>query len=338
MTMINPRQNLSKPHHHHRTYGGGGGGYGGGGCFVSTCTCSEEASSVLGSESRTMAEDDSRTTEAGSSSKDVEDERNDEGWLQLGIGAGHVTTTRDDDVVNNNNKPNRVDPRPGLVELDLMPPGGSSSQQVMRPLPLPIPPVFHVSRPTSGYGASSLFLQHPGTSSVFQEMNWAVRPVPRNIGIAAACSPSSSSSSLMPTGLYFSRPFPLQPAVDVAGSSSELRIVDPPRRSHSGIWFVLQASENQVKEPFLPQIPKNYLRIKDGRMTVRLLMKYLVNKLRLDSESEIEITCRGQRLLPFLTLQHVRDNIWTTPRDAVILLPDSSPKDHVMVLHYARSA
>ncbi|KAL5082753.1 hypothetical protein RYX36_011174, partial [Vicia faba] len=42
-----------------------------------------------------------------------------------------------------------------------------------------------------------------------------------------------------------------------------------------------------VKEPFLPQIPKNYLRIKDGRMTVRLLMKYLVNKLKLENESEI---------------------------------------------------
>ncbi|VVB14341.1 unnamed protein product [Arabis nemorensis] len=39
-------------------------------------------------------------------------------------------------------------------------------------------------------------------------------------------------------------------------------------------------------EPFLPQIPKSYLRIKDGKMTVRLLMKYLVNKLRLEHESQ----------------------------------------------------
>ncbi|PPS00651.1 hypothetical protein GOBAR_AA20009 [Gossypium barbadense] len=69
--------------------------------------------------------------------------------------------------------------------------------------------------------------------------------------------------------------------------SSDVRIIDPPRRPHSGIWFVLQASQNQAKEPFLPQIPKSYLRIKDGKMTVRLLMKYLVNKLRLDSESEV---------------------------------------------------
>lgn len=52
---------------------------------------------------------------------------------------------------------------------------------------------------------------------------------------------------------------------------------------------------------------------------------------------QIEITCRGQQLVPFLTLQHVRDNIWS-PRDAVTLLPETSTTDHVMVLHYARTA
>ncbi|KAF2288356.1 hypothetical protein GH714_007007 [Hevea brasiliensis] len=79
---------------------------------------------------------------------------------------------------------------------------------------------------------------------------------------------------------------PVHSGIDVAGPSSDFRVIDPPRRPHSGIWFTLQASQNQAQEPFLPQISKSYLRIKDGRMTVRLLMKYLVNKLRLDSESE----------------------------------------------------
>lgn len=54
---------------------------------------------------------------------------------------------------------------------------------------------------------------------------------------------------------------------------------------------------------------------------------------------QIEITCRGQQLLPFLTLQHVRDNIWS-PRDTTTrpLLSDSSTTtDHVMVLHYGRT-
>lgn len=52
---------------------------------------------------------------------------------------------------------------------------------------------------------------------------------------------------------------------------------------------------------------------------------------------QVEITCKGQQLLPFLTLQHVRDNIWCS-RDPVTLLPDSTSSDHVMVLDYGRSA
>ncbi|XP_071929636.1 protein LAX PANICLE 2-like [Coffea arabica] len=100
---------------------------------------------------------------------------------------------------------------------------------------------------------------------------------------------------------------------------------------------MLQAQQNQAKEPFLPQISKSFLRIKDGGMTIRLVIKYLVNKLKLESESEVEIRCRGQQVLPFLTLQHVRDSIWS-PSDVVTLLPDSSPTDHLMVLHYGRSA
>nr|DAD42246.1 TPA_asm: hypothetical protein HUJ06_000476 [Nelumbo nucifera] len=47
------------------------------------------------------------------------------------------------------------------------------------------------------------------------------------------------------------------------------------------------ATQCGTREPFLPQIPKSYLRIKDGRMTVRLLMKYLVNKLKLENESDV---------------------------------------------------
>ncbi|EOA38854.1 hypothetical protein CARUB_v10011203mg [Capsella rubella] len=74
-----------------------------------------------------------------------------------------------------------------------------------------------------------------------------------------------------------------------AGPSSEFRVLDPPRRPHSGLWFLLQASQFQEKEPFLPQVSKSYLRIKDGRITVRLLIKYLMKKLQLDSETEVNI-------------------------------------------------
>ncbi|XVF02151.1 hypothetical protein REPUB_Repub04eG0151200 [Reevesia pubescens] len=345
MTMV-PAENLSKQHHLP---------HGGGGSFYDYCGSSYTESfghmsrvhgydyhseACLGSDLGTnpMAEDESRTNslnEAGSSSKDnnQEQEERDEGWLQLSIG---VQATRYD-----HNKLEQGDPtgrRGGLMELDLLP--GGSSQQTR-----PLAPIFHMPdfrvppRPPVMHSFSTLFFQHQrGSSSTFPhhgEISWPFRPIAHNI--TAASSSSSSSSSLVPMGSYFARPFQVQSGMDVPGPSSDVRIIDPPRRPHSGIWFKLQASENQAKEPFLPQIPKSYLRIKDGKMTVQLLMKYLVNKLRLDSESEIEIRCRGQQLQPFLTLQHVRDQIWSS-RDAVTLLPDSSTTHHVMLLHYGRSA
>ncbi|XP_017192394.2 protein LAX PANICLE 2 isoform X1 [Malus domestica] len=319
-----------------------------------------------------MAEDESRTNsvnEAGSSSKDAPEDNKT--WLQLTIGGGsnnHPPATTEHPTLRSL-RSSTTPSRPGLVELDLdlLPPGhdqgGFSSLRQVRSMPH-MPPIFHVSQhenifraspsnpsfrpPFNSSNATALYFQQPGpgmsssSSGLFphQDVNWAFRPaIPHNnIGMMASTSSSSASSFIQLGSSYFARPFhhPLH-EFNVAGPSLDFRVVDPPRRPQSGIWFTLQASQNQAKEPFLPQIPKSYLRIKDGRMTVRLIKKYLVNKLRLDSESEqVEITCRGQELLPFLTLQHVRDNIWSL-RDALTLLPDSSTTDHVMVLNYART-
>ncbi|OAY42518.1 uncharacterized protein LOC110621972 isoform X1 [Manihot esculenta] len=366
MTMV-PAQTLSKQkqqqqQQNHPFYGGYG-GCGGGGYSDSSFGlmsrleegydyCISEA--CLGSDlvpsNPPMAEDESRTNSlnepALSNSKDNIQQQRDEGWLQLSIG-GHTTS--------HESKHHQVDPtttRVGLMELDLLP--GSSTSQQGRPFSAPI---FHVpadefrasTRPlmsiaggSSSYTTTSLFFQHqPGTSTYppyrHQEINWAFRPMAQNI--ATMASSQSSSSPLMPMGSYLSRPFQVHSGIDVAGPSSDFRIIDPPRSPHSGIWFTLQASQIQNQEPLLPQISKSYLRIKDGRMTVRLLMKYLVNKLKLDSESEVEIRCRGQQLQPYLTMQHVRDSIWSqSPRDEQLtLLPHSSTADHVMVLHYSRT-
>ncbi|KAK6922465.1 hypothetical protein RJ641_012972 [Dillenia turbinata] len=304
----------------------------------------------------------------GSGSKEVAQEggdhrdREEAGWLQLGIAVGTTTSSTS------------TSERKGgaLVELDLLTatsnPSYSSTQQQQEEEARPILAAdamfghhHMMMRPPVPVGVvSSLNLQqqqqHLSTTSSpsnfrvqphphQQQVNWVLRPSLRSQTTATTAlsrSFSSSSSFIMPppvVGPYFLRS-PFQGGGgEVVGPSSDLRIIDAPPRPHSGVWFVLQASQNQAKEPFLPQIPKSYLRIKDGRTTVRLLMKYLVNKLRLDSESEqVEITCRGQQLLPFLTLQHVRDNIWTPPRDELTLLPRSSTTDHVMVLHYGRIA
>ncbi|XP_043724865.1 protein LAX PANICLE 2-like [Telopea speciosissima] len=331
-----------------------------------------------------MAQDDSRTSslnEAGSTSKGCggaddavhqeEQEEHEGSWLQLGIGGGGGRTdhrnTLQDPLEHTRTR------RPGLFDLDLKPPGGgataggggfTSLTEFRAPLSPPTtertpplqPPFFFQQQhhPRATTSLTRLIFPHDQ-----REFAWGYnRPNPNFPWIQSPPSPSSSSSSMLP-GPYYARLFQhpgssSSGGVDVAGPSSSfssdvvVRVIDAPPRPHSGVWFVLEASPTQAKEPFLPQIPKSFLRIKDGRMTVLLLMKYLVNKLRLDSESEVEIRCRGQQLPPLLTLQHVRDNIWSTSssssrRDAMTLLPDSSSSssttDHfVMILHYGRTA
>ncbi|CAA2995186.1 protein LAX PANICLE 2-like [Olea europaea var. sylvestris] len=277
-----------------------------------------------------MAEDESRTGNsvnetAGSSLKDVQQDK-DEGWLQLSIG-GHT-------VSNNKKKEDQVDQRGRLIELDLLPSSNcNSDSQVMKTvgpmLNMPEYPAPQAIVMNLAVGSSYNLpfpWQHPaGTSSNFprQGINLAIRPIPVN---------TATSLSSMP-------PLPFQPhtRMDISGPGVDFKVICPPRRPHSGIWFMLQASQNQAKEPLLPQISRSYLRIKDGRMTIQFVIKYLVTKFGLESESEIEITCKRQRLQPFLTLQHVRDNIWR-PMELVTLLPDSSTTDHIMVLHYGRKS
>ncbi|KAJ8493824.1 hypothetical protein OPV22_015545 [Ensete ventricosum] len=141
--------------------------------------------------------------------------------------------------------------------------------------------------------------------------------------------PSSSSSSVattLPTTMT---------TMPEAGTG--IRVVVPAPRQ-AGVWLALEAAADQGGggEALLPQIPRNYLRIKDGRLTIRLLMKYLMNKLGLKDESEVEITCRDQVLLPLWTLEYVRDNIWFSGNVAPTILPDTPSINHLMTLHYRR--
>lgn len=120
-------------------------------------------------------------------------------------------------------------------------------------------------------------------------------------------------------------------------------------RREAGLWFTLQVAHTQNRECLLPQIPKAYLRIKDGSMTILMVKKYLASKLGLHNESEIEISCKGQQVLPSLSLQHVRDAIWFS---SLKLKKGSEPAgrtktefaktpslsyQNVMILNYQRS-
>ncbi|KAK9063563.1 hypothetical protein SSX86_017433 [Deinandra increscens subsp. villosa] len=304
-------------------------------------------------------QDESRTEtsvnyeEAGSSSKEINthDEINttsdhdDHGrWLQLSLGGGHMEATT--------NHPNRIltgemgEMSPPSVTLNLLTGGGGASSSRIQQPPPPPQLIFQVPEfamnSNSGPFMSLQQLQQQQYQQERQETNYnylhLVRPFPANMMTTSQLiNPAASSSSSFSGSLEQQH----GRAIHVHRWLNVARVVNPPRRPHSGVWFMLQASQNQAKEPFLPQIPKSYLRIKDGRMTVGLLIKYLVNKLELGSESEVEITCKGHQLLSLLTLQHVRDAIWNSPRNDVgfSVVPRSSATiNHLMVLNYGRIA
>ncbi|KAJ7562746.1 hypothetical protein O6H91_03G082900 [Diphasiastrum complanatum] len=124
-----------------------------------------------------------------------------------------------------------------------------------------------------------------------------------------------------------------------------------PNERRTDIWFTLKAAENQMEDGALQQISTPYIRIKDGRLPVSLVKKYLAQKLDLRSETEVEITCRGQPVVSSLPLESVQ-NIWlATFSGAIPSLPEQetctrescnanqsdSSQDVLMVLTYGRN-
>ncbi|CAN4113679.1 unnamed protein product [Withania somnifera] len=109
------------------------------------------------------------------------------------------------------------------------------------------------------------------------------------------------------------------------------------RRRSYPIWFSLVASEDQEGDAPLPQISVGYLRIKDGNIPVSFIQKYLMRKLKLSSEDEVEIRYMGQLIVPTLRLNSLID-MWlqTTTSERVPAIVGSSANDFVMVLAYAR--
>ncbi|KAJ8765361.1 hypothetical protein K2173_012058 [Erythroxylum novogranatense] len=104
------------------------------------------------------------------------------------------------------------------------------------------------------------------------------------------------------------------------------------QRPHAGLWFMLTSFPNRNGEA-LPQIPKAYIRVKDENVTVFAVKKYLVVKLGLANEAEVEISCMGQNLEHEQTLKQVRDYIW------VPISSTTFPINHhmIMSLRYTRT-
>lgn len=147
-----------------------------------------------------------------------------------------------------------------------------------------------------------------------------------------------SLSALLSDRNIAQRPFSQSQRVPDSSWTENVKILKPRTAAQTSVWFALHALQDQNGDRMLPQIQKNYLRIKDGTMTILVLKKYLVKKLGLNSDSEVEIMCKGEHLLPSLTLQYVRDVIWLPNlKNEDDEISSSSSTAHLMVLHYQRT-
>ncbi|XP_010457826.1 PREDICTED: E3 ubiquitin protein ligase DRIP1-like [Camelina sativa] len=120
------------------------------------------------------------------------------------------------------------------------------------------------------------------------------------------------------------------PQPDESGAKQESR--------NGPVWFSLVTSNDKEGETSLPQIPANFLRIKDGNIPVSFIQKYLMRKLDIKSEAEIEISCMGEVVIPTLKLYNVVD-LWlqkSSNHERFAASVGSSAKDFMMVLVYAR--
>ncbi|KAL8115135.1 hypothetical protein AgCh_021819 [Apium graveolens] len=128
---------------------------------------------------------------------------------------------------------------------------------------------------------------------------------------------------------------------DESGVSPQAVLEDTSTRCErikNPIWCALVASENLEGYEPLPQISASFLRIKDGKLPVSFLQKYLTKKLELLGEDEVEIICMGQPVVRTLQL-HSLVELWlqtVSTSERVSVTIGSSAKEFVMVLGYAR--
>lgn len=226
-----------------------------------------------------VPEPELETISTSKESEEQERKPNNNNWLQLSIGNTVLTTTTSKHDADHSQAPTN------LLELELLPTNWTSSRPDLEQPSIRGCSTFNSSMffeqttPSSSSSSVSVSMSMPAGPSYSHQQhlvphNWAFGPLlPYSMAIMASSTsyiPSSSSSfsssqscsSLRPSlgpnyyPQYHHAPpfhFPSSSSgfdqFDIAGPSSSshltFRVVDPPRRPHSGIWFMLQASQNQ---------------------------------------------------------------------------------------------
>ncbi|KAL5712368.1 RING-type E3 ubiquitin transferase [Ranunculus cassubicifolius] len=129
------------------------------------------------------------------------------------------------------------------------------------------------------------------------------------------------------------------------GASSKIQnstpqaVIDTPiveqKRRVVAVWFKLAPYQTPEGSSSQQQLPTRYLRIKDGSPPVSYIHKYLMIKLGLTREDQVEIRCRGDTVLPTLLINDLL-SWWlnTCIPEKVKVTVGSSAEQFVMELQY----
>ncbi|KAL6894256.1 hypothetical protein ACP4OV_008354 [Aristida adscensionis] len=91
-------------------------------------------------------------------------------------------------------------------------------------------------------------------------------------------------------------------------------------------------------QPPLPQVPSKFLRIKDVDLPASFIQKYLVQKLNISSEAEVEILCGGKTVSQGMTLHDLVD-FWLDkgPKGRVQSSVGTAAAGFVVTVFYGRA-
>ncbi|KAM7280797.1 hypothetical protein ACFE04_007931 [Oxalis oulophora] len=195
------------------------------------------------------------------------------------------------------------------------------------------PPLLSLCRNRSRKSKPKRFVSKPATSDSQANEDPGVEP---NVLGNGDNNQIAGSSSLVKTRRSARQK---QSVASKGQDTPVLSAADTRREGSHQIWFSLVPAPNpNGGRKAYPRISSSYLRVKDGNMPVSFVQKYLVKKLGLTCESEVEISIRGQPLNPSVPLLKVAD--WwlhTTPISERRQPEVGEPAgDFVMILSYAR--
>ncbi|XP_058088079.1 uncharacterized protein LOC131235020 [Magnolia sinica] len=232
---------------------------------------------------------------------DDEDEDDNDEWLELGLGTGNSRTSP---------SPSPSQPRP-----DSLPSRGPD-------LGLELGLGFGDDDDDGGgvrRSGAGLCLAPPAHFNHGHHHHHMV------LGQHGSCSASLPSSSLPSSPWHMDLAGPFNGEVVPRTGSGPCG-----RRPGSGVWFCLRTSDSRrLGGEALPQIPKAYIRVKDENVTIFMVKTYLIRKLGLTSEAEIDISCMGRKLSHSQTLKHVRDAVWLPGVIELLNRTSSTENDHV---------